>query len=777
MYKLLLVFFFSVFTVLIAEEVNDKVEIFATNIDTQDNIIEASGDIAVVYKDHFLTASRVIYDKNTGNLELFENVRVNQNGQYKTLGSYARLNIQNKEKEFQPFYMSSEETKVWMSGDKCVEKELEKERVLEISSGIVSSCEPTNPLWKMEFNSSDYNLDTKWVNLYNTKLYIYDIPVFYTPWFGYPMDKTRRTGLLKPTMGYSSDEGALYQQPIYIAEADEWDLEITPQVRSQRGSGIYSTFRFTDSPVSKGELTLGYFKEKDDYFRENNLANQHHRGFDFKYENIDFLNQWFSLDLDGQSGLYADIGYMNDVDYINLAGNNSLNIATATQVLSRINLFYNTDDNYFGTYFKYYQDLTKESNANTIQQLPTLHYHHYLETLFDNHVLYNLDVQSTNIHREEGMKVTQTDVNIPLSIHTSLFDEYVDLTFTTNLYLQHSAFSGDEIRATSTEYENGYIAKNDNQIDISTQLTKAYDDFSHVISFGSSYAFEGAESSNGFYEYNEEYCKIPGNSTGPRCEFYEITDKKRESQVYFSQYIYDNTGSQLIYHRLAQNVIYSNTKTFGDLENELEYQITQSVSLYNNIFYNHDQKKLSKSYSKLSYSDYGFNVDLSHLYSDTFLEARDATPSQSEYNPISSYLTSAIRYKQNSHYSYMFAYDYDIELKVTKRKELGFLYSKRCWDFGIKFVENNRPVLRQNAGITSISNVPEKYIYFTINLRPFMSSVKVALGAKILRLNQKGIAVIGVLLRRTLTKLERIRGQNDSLACMYNKQTQKVQTE
>jgi LPS-assembly protein len=66
---------------------------------------------------------------------------------------------------------------------------------------------------------------------------------------------------------------------------------------------------------------------------------------------------------------------MNDVDYINLASNNTENTVTATQILSRINMFYNADQNYFGAYMKYYQDLTVENNDNTIQQVPMLQYH------------------------------------------------------------------------------------------------------------------------------------------------------------------------------------------------------------------------------------------------------------------------------------------------------------------------------------------------------------------------------------------------------------------
>ena len=102
----------------------------------------------------------------------------------------------------------------------------------------------------MEFSSTDYNSDTKWLNIYNARLYVGDILVFYSPYFGYSSDNTRRTGLLMPSVGFSADEGIYYEQPIYIAEQNWWDLELKPQIRTNRGYGGYSTFRFVDSKIS-----------------------------------------------------------------------------------------------------------------------------------------------------------------------------------------------------------------------------------------------------------------------------------------------------------------------------------------------------------------------------------------------------------------------------------------------------------------------------------------------------------------------------------------------
>src|SRR3990167_2248985 len=227
---------------------DDKVEIYSTTMDTKDNIVTAGGEVVVVYQDYHLSAQRAIYDRNSSELELFGNIRASQGENIKLLGEYAKLNIAQKERTFKPFYMLEKTADVWISGDDGYAKDIE----VEIKSGVMSVCDPNDPLWKMEFTSSEYNTDTMWLNLYNARIYIYDIPVFYTPYFGYSLDTTRRTGVLPPMVGFSSKEGFYYEQALYIAEQNWWDLELKPQIRTNRGSGMYTTFRFADSKISKG---------------------------------------------------------------------------------------------------------------------------------------------------------------------------------------------------------------------------------------------------------------------------------------------------------------------------------------------------------------------------------------------------------------------------------------------------------------------------------------------------------------------------------------------
>ncbi|MGB3960731.1 MAG: LPS assembly protein LptD [Sulfurimonas sp.] len=711
MYKLLGIFLLCI-SLLRAE---DKVEIYASLVDSNNSIVNASGDVTVIYKDYFLNAKSALYNKETGDLELFENIRATYDGKYRILGDYAKLNIKRKEKMFKPFFMLENSSEVWIAANEGVNKDKD----LEIESGVLSGCEPENPLWKMEFSSSQYNTDSQWMNLYNARLYIYDIPILYTPYFGYSLDTRRRSGLLIPATGLSQTEGFFYEQPVYIAEQDWWDLELRPQVRTQRGSGIYSTLRFVDSEISAGELKVGYFKERDAYFKEQNLANDSHYGYNFKYENKDVINQWFGTELKGQSGLYTDINKMNDVDYINLASNDTFNTATSTQVLSRVNLFYNTNNDYLAAYFKYYEDLTKSSNADTLQQLPVTQYHHYLDTLLDEHLLYSLDARSTNIERELGKTALQTDINLPVTLYTSLFDEYLNLSYKANLYGQHTKFrEHEQIVLPGVEYNDGYFARYYHVLSASTDLTRSFDAYTHVVSFSSKYTLGGNDATTGYYEDLGDICANPENQDLPQCEFYNIKDIDEAIEFDMSQYVYSSLGKEILYHRMAQKFVYGTEETkAGELENELDYKITDSISIYNNMFYNFDEHLFSKIFNQASYDGYGFRLSFGHMFRDTFL------PDTSTSLRRASYLTSTARYNYNRHYSYHTRYDYDVESSQRKSLEFGFLYKKRCWDFGIRYAENNIAVLA-NLANGGQSSIYDRYVYFTIVLKPFMTSIK-----------------------------------------------------
>lgn len=671
-----------------------RVELFSANVDTNGTFVQAQDDVVILYDGMYLSAESATYNRDTGIIELYGNVTAMQGAQYYTMGDYLMLDMKEDKKKFSPFFFREYKDELWMTARSAQAEQKE----YELHTGVVSSCNPQDPDWTMRFSSGYYDDEDQWVQLYNARLYAGEVPVFYFPYIAYPTDTTRRTGLLRPTFGLSSDEGFMYEQPLYIAESPYWDLEILPQIRTKRGRGLYNRFRFVDSPQSTGSLTVGGFREKLEYQQKFNLKNDEHYGAEFDYAHRNFLRNWFDWDVQGSSGAFADITYLNDVEYLNLQQNDALDYSTASQVRSRVNFFLNQNENYYGLYGKYFIDLNKDSNADTIQNLPIAHYHHYLNTLIDNNLFYSVDYRGNNYYREKNKNAFENEMRIPVGLQFSLLDEYLTFSATENIYASHLSFYSSD---TTTDYNPGYYVRDYQDFELNTNLVKAFEDFSHSLSLSVGYTLPGTSKRSGFYEENTT-CQSTGS-----CEFKNLSPVIEEADIELSQFIFNETGREVLYHRLRQPIVYEKGyDKYGDLENELRYNITQSFNYYNNTFYNYDRNVISKTQNSIGYNDAIFIFNVSHLYEDKLLNTMRTQ---------SSYVTTDARYNYSQRWQYYAGYAYDIKLSETKNRHLGFLYNKRCWSVDLKYVENIRPILDASGQAGAIQ---DKILYLTLNLRP-----------------------------------------------------------
>lgn len=683
----------------------EKIEFFATHLDSNRTCVHATGDVLVLYGDYYLSANEAVFDRNASTLELFGNIIAMQGADYFAMGDYTRLDAPNKTRYFSPFFMLERRSDVWMSSLEAGARDKD----FSIKNGMVSGCDPNDPLWMLYFSSADYNSETRWMNVYNARLTIHGIPVFYFPYFGYSLDNRRRSGLLVPSFGISSTEGLFVEQPLYLAIDPSWDLELRPQIRTNRGRGLYGELRFVDSNVSKGRFHLGYFQEKASYVNSFDLANSEHFGFDLDYVNRAVLQRWFGLDLAGQSGLYADISWMNDIDYINLASNDAVNFATSNQVLSRVNLFYNDHDAYYGMNIRYYLDLNKKSNAETLQTLPSLRYHRYIKSFFDEHLYYTFNTQVNHLFREEGKNALEGRVELPLTLQTSLLDDYLLLGYSARLNGQYITFGSERSAAdllAGNEYDTGLFGRLYHTLNAATQVSRGYDGFSHTMGLDAVYTKAGIDDTSGYYEEKKERCSREDAANYPECDFYTIDEIDESLDLKFSQFLVNGEGEQLLYHRVTQRFSFDRLyDRLSELENELDWQITPTLSLYSDLFYNYDRNTLTKLLHSVRYNDNRFNIGITDLYEHYVSE---------EGAGRVNYVTLDASYRYGRHYRYYGRYAYDLEEEAKKLAEIGFSYSKRCWEFGMRYVENNRPTLTRDEAAA----VFDRYIYFTIAFKP-----------------------------------------------------------
>lgn len=120
---------------------------------------------------------------------------------------------------------------------------------LEGSTGTLvgstySSCDPSDRQWELRAGKIEVDTDTGMGTARNATLHIRDVPVLYVPWFVFPVDDRRRTGLLYPSIGTSSRNGFDWRQPIYLNLAPNYDATLEPRFMSKRGFMLGGEFRY-----------------------------------------------------------------------------------------------------------------------------------------------------------------------------------------------------------------------------------------------------------------------------------------------------------------------------------------------------------------------------------------------------------------------------------------------------------------------------------------------------------------------------------------------------
>ncbi|ACJ21128.1 LPS-assembly protein LptD [Coxiella burnetii] len=145
--------------------------------------------------------------------------------------------------------------------------------VITLRHATYSTCKPTAPAWSMSATTLVLNRNTHRGEAYNMLLHIGRVPIFYFPYFNFPIDNYRKTGFLIPYAGHSSSSGWFFALPFYWNMAPNYDLTLTPEFMSERGLNLQSLFRFL-STKSSGTIYLNYLPNDKVFqqFRETTLS-------------------------------------------------------------------------------------------------------------------------------------------------------------------------------------------------------------------------------------------------------------------------------------------------------------------------------------------------------------------------------------------------------------------------------------------------------------------------------------------------------------------------
>lgn len=684
-----------------AQELNmEKLQLVAKDVDTKNNIITAVGDVVAYSPTYYLSSDKMVYDKDREILELFDNVLIIKDNKIQTQSNYAYVDMKNDIINQDPVFLMDNSSNIWSNS-----KEANKDKdLITLENSILSSCDCIDPIWSIRSSSSDYDTEAMWMNTYNPRLYIKNVPVFYLPYFGFPTDTTRRTGLLLPTMGYSSSEGFLYSQPIFIAPADNYDIELIPQIRTQRGYGSYANFRYADSPDSMLNLKTGYFKEFNNYRKEEKLENSEHYGLDIDYERKNI----FSTKKEHQDGVFTSIRYLNDIEYIILKEDDG-NLGTDKKVESKVNYFYNTPEYYGGVYGKYYIDASKKSNANTLQELPQVQFHSYNKELFLENLIYSIDTKAQNFTRKEGLNAKIYDITVPISYTKNILDDYMYLGVENRTILTQYDYSNSLYN--NLRYEDGTLIQNRTSFIVGTDLIKPYSDYIHTLNLNASYDIpENLRKDGDLYNITvkeNQPLKYDELSVFP------ILQEQKTIKLSLNQSIYDKENlKQFINHKMSQSILYNSVDEpkFQDLDNYVKINHDYG-SLSGKVVYNMDDNKVVEGSfdNSLSYEDLTFSAG--YYYSKK---------TNNEFNTrddLESYRLST-SYKLAKDYSIKYYENYDLQENTRNRQGIGLNIDDSCWNLDLLLEKEITPRSRYVQSTRSYDSYEQTIVYAVLMLKP-----------------------------------------------------------
>ncbi len=125
-----------------------------------------------------------------------------------------------------------------------------------------TTCSATPPAW--HFKSKDIKIKLyENIEARNTTFYIKNIPVLYSPYFRAPLARDRQTGLLMPTLGYSSTKGTTFKQGFFWAIKDNMDATFYADYYTNKGIGKGIDFRYIATPQTNGELWIYHLRDND----------------------------------------------------------------------------------------------------------------------------------------------------------------------------------------------------------------------------------------------------------------------------------------------------------------------------------------------------------------------------------------------------------------------------------------------------------------------------------------------------------------------------------
>ena len=135
-----------------------------------------------------------------------------------------------------------------------------------------TTCPVGNQDWMLQASSISLDTNAQEGTARGVVMRFKDVPIFYTPFISFPLGDERKSGVLYPSFGHSTNNGWQLEAPYYFNLAPNYDLTLTPGFLSARGVQLGGEFRFLTAS-SHGQIEENFLP--DDKIEHDNRAYLH----------------------------------------------------------------------------------------------------------------------------------------------------------------------------------------------------------------------------------------------------------------------------------------------------------------------------------------------------------------------------------------------------------------------------------------------------------------------------------------------------------------------
>lgn len=273
------------------------------------DLYSLAGDVVMVQGNRTLKADYTEYTSSTGEAKALGNVYYKDGNITIERASSAISNLNTEDLEIEDAQFRVHGGRQRGTAQKGNLNRATNE--MHFEDAKLTTCPESGETWYLTASSVDVDTDEVFGESWNTVLWFHNVPVFYMPYFNFPIKNQRKTGFLYPVVRYSKSEFWNVRLPFYWNIAPNYDLTYSPTYYQRRGIHHSAEFRYMPHKNHSGTMVFEYIGN-DRYYKDKYNTDEGKRWF-FSLNHVSkFLDGKLVTGIDYQKAKQGDFNYLND---------------------------------------------------------------------------------------------------------------------------------------------------------------------------------------------------------------------------------------------------------------------------------------------------------------------------------------------------------------------------------------------------------------------------------------------------------------------------------